>query len=269
MNIDFVKASPSKNMTVLVTNYVAPADYSAIAHTIMNYEYVNAEQVGFIEAPTHDDTVLRLAMSGGELCGNAVLTAAAYCRYKGLTDKTRFSIETTGVEAPLDCLIEAKSSHLFEVKAEMPEFNSSEAIEVTLDNEKISGTVIHMDGISHLLTEHWLDKESYVPLMNELAKKIDNKAVGIIPYKNLEENNYETKPFVHVKETGSSFFEQACGSGSLALGLYLSNQKTDKIFNICQPGGIIVVGTGVQNYISTTVRFTLEGSCEIDLSSII
>lgn len=38
-------------MTVLVTNFVAPAHYSQIANTIMDYEYVNAEQVGFIVAP--------------------------------------------------------------------------------------------------------------------------------------------------------------------------------------------------------------------------
>lgn len=103
MNIDFVKASPSKNMTILVTNYVPPTNYSRVAHTLMDYEYVNAEQVGFIEAPQNKDALLKLTMSGGELCGNAVLSAAAYCHYKGLTNENNFLLETTGVAEPLEC----------------------------------------------------------------------------------------------------------------------------------------------------------------------
>lgn len=266
MNIDFVKASLSKNMTVLVTNYIARDHYSRVAHTLMDYEYVNAEQVGFLEAPKHEESLIRLAMSGGELCGNAVLSAATYCHYKGLTDKQYFYLDTTGVEEPLECWIERKSSHLFEAKAAMPFPSSTEAMTVHLDGKEIAGKVIHMDGISHFLTEYWVEQDEFLPVMNELTERIDNQAIGIIPYRKLENNDHESQPFVHVKETGSSFFEQACGSGSLALGGYLAKEKDNDKFHIHQPGGVIEVGAGDKHYISTTVRFTCEGVCEIDLA---
>ena len=268
MNVDFVKISPSKNMTVLITNYVAPTHYSQIAHTIMDYEYVNAEQVGFIVAPKNKKSLLRLAMSGGEFCGNAFLGAAAYCRYKGLTTKDRFLLETTGVDSPLECFVETKSSHLFEAKAEMPNDYFIDNMVVQLNDKIISGSTLQMSGITHFITDYWLDKDDFFPIIEKISKEIDNKAIGIIPYKHLKKGNYEIKPFVYVKETGSRFFEQACGSGSLALGVYLSKQTKEKKFNVYQPGGIIKVETGTNNYISTTVRFTCEGFCEINLSQV-
>lgn len=268
MNVDFVKISPSKNMTVLITNYIAPTHYSKIAHSIMDYEYVNAEQVGFIVAPENKGSLLRLAMSGGEFCGNALLGAAAYCHYNGLTEKDRFLLETTGVDSPLECFVETKSPYLFEAKAEMPNDFIVDNMVVHLNGKNIFGSVVQMSGITHFITDYWICKDDFIHVIEEISEKIDNKAIGIIPYRNLKENDYEINPFVYVKETGSRFFEQACGSGSLALGVYLSKQTQEENFNVHQPGGIIKVETGVNNYISTTVRFTCEGFCNIDLSQV-
>lgn len=265
MHVDFVKISPSKNMTVLITNDVAPTYYSHIAHTIMDYEYVNAEQVGFIVAPQKKASLLRLEMSGGEFCGNAVLGAAAYCHYKGLTVKDSFQLETSGVESSLGCFVEAKSSHLFEAKAEMPQALSIQDMAVTLKHKRVLGRVVHMNGISHFLTDCWLDDDEFNLVMNKISKKIDNKAMGIIPYRRIEDHTLEIKPFVYVEETGARFFEQACGSGSLALGLYLSKQTNERTLSVNQPGGLIEVEIGDKNYISSTVRFTVEGCCHIDL----
>lgn len=264
MKLNFVKISPSKNMTVLITNYVDPTYYSQIASTIMDYEYVNAEQVGFIGTPKSRDSLLRLEMSGGEFCGNALLGAAAYCHYNGLTEKNSFMLETSGAETSLECLVEAKSSNLFHAKAEMPLPLSIQDIEINLNGKSIKGTCVQLDGITHFLMDYWPTKDDFNLIIEEVTQKIENKAIGIIPYRKLTENEYETWPFVYVKETGSRFFEQACGSGSLALGIYLSKGKEDK-FNIHQPGGIVKVETGVKNYISTDVRFTCEGIADINL----
>ncbi|GHI01573.1 hypothetical protein [Neobacillus kokaensis] len=265
MRLNFVKISPSKNMTVLITNYVAPAHYSQIANTIMDYEYVNAEQVGFIVSPKSQDSLLRLEMSGGEFCGNALLGAAAYCHYKGLTEKNRFLLETSGADSPLACAVEAKSSNYFEAKAEMPRPISIKDIVIDLNGRSISGCSVQLDGITHFLTDYWPCKDDFNLIIEAVTKKNENKAIGIIPYRRLTEKEYEIWPFVYVKETGSRFFEQACGSGSLALGIHLSkNGKGDK-FHIHQPGGIINVETGVKNYISTNVRFTCEGFADINL----
>ncbi|WP_066299949.1 hypothetical protein [Bacillus sp. FJAT-29937] len=264
MKLNFVKISPSKNMTVIITNYVDPTHYSQIASTIMDYEYVNAEQVGFIATPKSRESLLRLEMSGGEFCGNALLGAAAYCHYNGLTEKKSFFLETSGAESPLVCLVEAKSSNHFVAKAEMPDPLSIKELVINLNGRSITGSCVQLDGITHFLTDYWPSEDDFNLIIEEASKKIQNKAIGVIPYRRLAEKEYEIWPFVYVKETGSRFFEQACGSGSLAVGIYLSKGKEDK-FNIHQPGGIINVETGVKSYISTDVRFTCEGIANINL----
>ncbi|WP_042478510.1 diaminopimelate epimerase [Bacillus ndiopicus] len=263
MKLNFVKISPSKNMTILITNYIDPAQYSYIAKTLMDYEYINAEQLGFLVTPKSKDSLIRLEMSGGEFCGNALLAAASYCHYNGLTEQRNFLLETSGAESPLACLVEATSSNYFKAKAEMPEPLSIRELTFDLNGRNISGSCVQLDGITHFLTDYWPSQDDFNLIIEEVSKRIENKAIGIIPYRRLRENDYEIWPFVYVKETGSQFFEQACGSGSLALGIYLAKGIEDK-FNIHQPGGVINVETGAKNYISTDVRFTCEGFAEID-----
>ncbi|ASN06425.1 hypothetical protein [Virgibacillus necropolis] len=265
MRLNFVKVSPSKNMTVFITNYVEPIHYAEIANTIMDYEYLNAEQVGFIVAPENKKSVLRLEMAGGEFCGNAILSAAAYCSYKGLSKNNRFLLETSGSESPLACVVEVKSPSHFEAKAEMLHPISTNEIVISLNGRSISGSVVQLEGITHFLTDFWPSKNDFNLLIEAVTKKIEDKAIGIIPYRRLMEKEYEIWPFVYVKETGSRFFEQACGSGSLALGVYLSKKNKEYKLKIHQPGGIINVETGVKNYISTDVRFTCEGFVNLDL----
>ena len=266
MRLDFVRVSPSKNMTVLIENDVAPARYAEIANKVMDYEFLNAEQVGFLVAPENKQSVLRLEMSGGEFCGNAVLSAAAYCSYKGLTKSNKFLLETSGSDVPLECVVEVKSPSYFKARAEMPHPISTEELAVSVNECVISGSVVKLDGITHFVTDYWPSSmDDFNSLIEAVTERIDDKAIGVIPYRKLMEKEYEIWPFVYVKETGSRFFEQACGSGSLALGIYLSMKNKEYALKIQQPGGIIMVETGDKNYISTDVRFTSEGFVNLDM----
>ncbi len=252
-------------MTAFITNYVAPAQYAEIANQIMAYEYLNAEQVGFLVAPENEQSVLRLEMSGGEFCGNAVLSAAAYCSYKGLTKSNRFYLEASGSDVPLECVVEEKSPSHFEARAEMPHPLSTDEISVSLNDRSVSGNVVKLDGITHFVTDYWpSSNDDFNSLIEAVTEGIEDKAIGIIPYRKLTEKEYEIWPFVYVTETGSRFFEQACGSGSLALGIYLSMKNGEDKLKVHQPGGIINVETGVKNTISTDVRFTCEGFVNLD-----
>ena len=58
----------------------------------------------------------------------------------------------------------------------------------------------------------------------------------------------------------TNVFERGCGSGSLALGMYLNKVTgiTKKI-KVLQPGGVIEVGIGSEFSISTDVVITCEG----------
>lgn len=264
MNINYVKVSPAQNMTAFITNYVPKHAYTHVAQTIMQYDYVHAEQVGFIVSPKKSPSILRLEMSGGEFCGNGVLAAAAYARYKGLTTNNEFSIEASGVTSALHCSVEDISPQVFDAKAEMPPPRVIEPMSVNIDGSDIQGTIVHMDGIAHFLIEKWLKEEDFSLIMKRLASRLEEPAIGIISYRERTENDYEMRPFVYVKTTQVECFERSCGSGSLALGASLHQQEKGDSFALRQPGGIIQVEMSPRINISTTVRFTCEGICVED-----
>lgn len=78
MEIQYLLADPTKNITVLVTTPVSRALQPELASLLLDLE-PEAEQVGFVE--TAADGQMRLQMMGGEFCGNATMSFGAWlCR---------------------------------------------------------------------------------------------------------------------------------------------------------------------------------------------
>jgi diaminopimelate epimerase len=263
MVLNFIKASPSQNTTVFITSKCSPYLYGEIARTVMSYEYMNAEQVGFILQPENKGPVIRLEMAGGEFCGNASLAAAAYAVYKGIIDKESFYIEASGAWHPLECRVKTVSPFMYYAECEMPNPVSFEKHSINIEGLDITGSLVDFDGISHFVFGSWQeDKSKMDTILDAVLSSIEAKAVGIIPYRKLEEDNYEIMPYVWVKETGSRVFERGCGSGSMALGIHLKDHVEGRL-NVVQPGGEISVRMHQKNYISTRVKFTCEGCLNI------
>jgi diaminopimelate epimerase len=120
--------------------------------------------------------------------------------------------------------------------------------------------VIELDGISHFVFPEHEGFMEYLDVATALKQSVDADAIGVIPFKTIKDDTYSIRPFVHVKKVNTNVFERGCGSGSLALGMYL-----DKVFGmskrieVVQPGGIIGVEMGSEYSISTDVVFTCEG----------
>ena len=266
MRLNFVKISPAKNTTVLITDYVDPEDYAQVARVVMSYEYLDAEQVGFIVSPRNRNARLRLEMSGGEFCGNGLLSAAAYGLYKGICREGEFLIESSGVDAPLRCAAAAESGNTFRVKGDMPAITGLERLTLEIGTRRISGNLVHLPGISHFVTDFWPTKEDFDLIVDTLQVKADAQALGVIPFQKLDEDRCRILPYVYVRETGSRVFEQACGSGSLALGVHLAGVRGPGCIRVEQPGGSIAVETGVVNRIATAAFLTCEGVVNIDES---
>ncbi len=263
MVFNFIKASPSQNTTVFITGRCSPSLYGKIARAAMSYEYLNAEQVGFITRPEDKGSVIRLEMAGGEFCGNASLAAAAYAVYKGISDKTNFNIEVSGADYPLECNVKAVSPFIYNAECEMPKPISVEKHTVNIEDHNLTGSLVNFDGISHYVFDKWQeDKLKLDMVLEAVLSSVEAKAVGVIPYKKLDRDRYEIMPYVWVRETGSRVFERGCGSGSMALGIHLKGQVEGEL-NIVQPGGIITVKTHKKNLISTNVKFTCEGLLNI------
>lgn len=273
MNIDFIKLSPAENTTVLVTDDIIPAQYSEIARKVISYSYLCAEQVGFIKKPEHKDSVIRLEMSGGEFCGNGILAAAALARYRGLTEEEAFKVESSGYDEQLCCTVHNTGENIYRSNSSMPLDYSSRVWQEGPGGVK--GRLIELPGITHLLldcsySKNKLGDRRLQALVKKLAAEVKASAVGVIPFYK-EGDLYQIRPCVHVPETGSLIFERSCGSGTLALGLYISElNKSGDILKVKQPGGIINVKTVVTTrggedfkvekaFIETDVVITAEG----------
>ena len=79
MTIDYLVADPSGNTTILVLTPVAKAQHSSLAAQLLALPGIEAEQVGYVSREAGKP--LRVDMMGGEFCGNASRSAAAWPAY--------------------------------------------------------------------------------------------------------------------------------------------------------------------------------------------
>ncbi|MBQ7516131.1 MAG: diaminopimelate epimerase [Schwartzia sp.] len=260
MDIHFVKASPCRNTTVFLEGDVRPEDYAAIANLAMDSDYLAAEQAGFLAAPRDDGAVLRLEMAGGEFCGNATLALAALAVTRGLAEvETEFLVECSGAETPLACVVEARSRGRYLVGAEMPGAQSVTPLTIPAAGREFSGGLVELPGIRHFCFAADVPptRREYDAILDALFASGEAGAYGVIPYQR-QGTACTIRPYVGVADTKSRVFEQACGSGSLALGIWLGRDG-DGRFTVSQPGGTIAVEPGVPS-IAATVYFPCEGN---------
>ena len=71
MEVKFIKASPTENMTLLIETPVAREKQLAVAERLIAYGSVYAEQAGYIEEAENPAAEKRLQMMAGEFCGLA------------------------------------------------------------------------------------------------------------------------------------------------------------------------------------------------------
>ena len=101
MEIEFIKTSPTQNMTVLVKTPVPREKQLALAERLIAYDSVYAEQAGYIEEPENPQAAKHLQMMAGEFCGNASLSLAAWLAQKdGLAagETREYLLEVSGTE---------------------------------------------------------------------------------------------------------------------------------------------------------------------------
>ena len=120
--IDFIKFSPTQNMTILVKTDHAAEKYNHIATRLMSYDNVYAEQVGFIERTRRPEAVARLEMAGGEFCGNACMALAAHhASEAGLAHQESMDImlEVSGTDQLIMCHVK-KQQNEYDCQVTMP-----------------------------------------------------------------------------------------------------------------------------------------------------
>ncbi|MDD5945778.1 MAG: hypothetical protein PUD43_08705 [Clostridia bacterium] len=274
MDIEFVKLSPTRNMTVLVKTPVPRDKQALVGQLIMDYSNVYAEQVGFLEKPENPKAAVRLQMAAGEFCGNGTMAAAAYLALKnGINagESVDIPMEVSGADDLLVCRIKADEKGYTGTVA-MPLPLDVRDCRYEIGGREYSLSTVFLPGIRHIILpidEIGSDFRNILETSaDELKKQIEDEAFGIIVYDKI---NSRIDPLVIVKASHSMCWEGGCGSGSEALGIYLACLTEGSVeIPLKQPGGTITVNVKYDKGIkavSITGKVTVaaEGTAYIDL----
>lgn len=228
MEIQYLLADPTKNITVLVTTPVSRALQPELASLLLDLE-PEAEQVGFVE--TAADGQMRLQMMGGEFCGNATRAYAMYvARQRGGLSEVRLRV--SGCDHVVTAAVDLARGA---ARAEMPLPRAVRAAEV----EGHAGTLVDLAGIAHLVIEGVAPSEDFFRAAEPLFSAIEGlDAYGVIF---LDRTSHRMTPLVKVVDTGTLIWEGSCGSGTIACAVAESAGLADGLFeqDYFQPAGVV------------------------------
>lgn len=235
MKLDIVKADPSGNTTILVLTPVEKTRCAEISNALMALFDGWAEQVGFVSGAGLD----RLDMMGGEFCGNATLSLAAYRASAGLGTESVISV--SGADMPVRCAVREAGGGLWRGRVRMP---LPESVRRTEYPEGRFWTV-GFKGMTHVIVPETQMPAEPENVLRRWASESGAEAVGMLF---ISESAAAMRPLVYVRDTDSAVWEHGCASGTAAVGAYLAASAGKSVFaDIAQPGGVISVSAGMEN----------------------
>lgn len=215
------------------------------------------EQVGFVST---DITEPQLVMAGGEFCGNAT-RCAAWHFLKGTPGE--LSISVSGVSRKL----KAGVTKEFDAWAEMPVCNELRNI-VEIEEGFF---LVKLEGIVHIVimpekSKHYLNMGDFKSSAKSILAKyqlLDATAAGVI-FLEKESSVFKIHPCVHVLDVNTLFYETACGTGTIAVGLAIAKLESGTIeIPILQPSlktiNAIVCCNGTE-----VTKALISGKIEVD-----
>lgn len=251
-NVQFIKADPCGNTTVIVITPLPRAEYATVSRRLMHDETLGAEQVGFVEKTAQGH---RLQMMGGEFCGNAsrayaawlLMGGAAYLTHGGALLKplaeasTTIQVEVSGHQRLLTARVEDignPNGCFAEIEMPLPRF-----IRHGRDAALGAYSLVGFSGIIHgVLWEKPADA-ALMPRFRTLLKRLgcNDSCCGLMFVEKTKP--LFIRPLVYVGAVDSLVWEKSCGSGSLAVLAALADQEQQSFTRlpIAQPGGVLQV----------------------------
>jgi len=227
---------PSGNPTALVLNMESNSIKRKIINDYLMNKYDYIEQVGFINPKNNKPELL---MAGGEFCGNATRCAIYYY----LDGKEgNLKIKISGVRNKLKAGIDKDNN----VWVDMPIIKGNYENSISIINDQKA--IIKLYGITQLIYEvnninQKYNKEELKKYAYSILKKnklLDEEAAGVM-FIEKKDNKILLSPIVFVKEINTLFYETACGSGSVAVGIYESfKEKKSVNIDVLQPSGKVI-----------------------------
>ena len=253
--IDYCYADPAGNITILVETAFPAADHPDIALKLLAAE-PSAEQVGFTGDISGGSISLRMA--GGEFCGNAAFSAAAFAAMKAGIDEGRFSVDFPGAGL-LSASLKRIAEKTYSGKIEMP--FPEEISEQQLSFQKIDMLLpaVRFSGITHIICTIPMDRAFAGEALKQWCAELGVPAAGIML---LDEEKMSLTPLVYVPKPETLFWERSCASGTCAAAVWLSSRSGKYgTYIFSEPGGQLGAETGESS-------LSLIDSVKLDLRSV-
>lgn len=241
MDIRYIKADPSGNTTIFVLNPIAPAQRSTLAATLLSSDCIGAEQVGYLTMA--QDEPIRVDMMGGEFCGNASRSAAAYVLMCSGKKEGDYAVSCSGCDHVLQAHAVQREDNLYDAYIEMPLPLAVEAVLMDVGGLPSRFFRVDLPGIVHFV--HFVDdialadKQMFWQTVQDYVSDEMLEAYGLILF---SPKQLQMIPAVYVTATDTLYWENSCGSGSAAVAAALACMgKKDVSCTIRQPGGSISI----------------------------
>jgi len=284
LSLQFIKANPSGNTTILVLTPLPRAQYAPVTQLLMQETVLAAEQVGFVEKTAAGS---RLQMMGGEFCGNASRSYAAWLMMGGRAyllapgdvavlqplqqAHSRLQVEVSGHSGPLTARIEEiGSAYGCFAEIDMPQ---PQSIHHGQHSALGPYSLVGFAGIVHGVLWGKAADEALLPVFRRLLQQqgLPDTDCGIMFVE--QQEPLFIRPLVHIGGVGSLVWEQSCGSGSLATLCALADLKQQSYhrLRIDQPGGPLQLSgeyseQGIRHTrLAGSVYFTAHGLAHIEL----
>jgi len=265
----FVKTDPSGNTTAILLDALPSAAHGKIAKALMEAGSLAVEQAAFVDAAPPREADFAIRMMGGEFCGNAVRSAAAWLvfdrmRWQPVPSygvEKQFEISCSGIERNVRCAVRALSRNTFDVTAGMP-------LPLSVDKVFVGGAACwraELPGITH--TCFFMEEDPAPLRKREIIESVLSAypapaggAAGVLFW-----DGTRLDPFVYVRDTDTLVNESSCGSGTAALAACLAAKEKKTVhIGAAQRGGLIYADaawdknlTGLS--IGGSVKITAEG----------
>lgn len=238
MQLEYITADPTGNITLLITTPVAEQDRARVAGYLMERE-PTAEQAGFLCVT---DGGVRLDMAGGEFCGNATMCAAAeFLREKGVRAgaRERVTVRVPGAAGAVTAEAQALKDGSFSCTVDMPAPEPPQSRRFALDGREYELPLVRLPGIAHVIVPGGIPRETAQRAVRKWCAGTGEAALGLML---LDETGERLEPLVYVPGAETLVWESSCASGTTAVGAWLSQRDgTPRSLSLSQPGGVLTI----------------------------
>lgn len=249
MRAEIVRADPTGNATILVLSPVPAAERASAAARLMTLDGGWAEQVGFVSRDGEND---RLDMMGGEFCGNASMSLAAFLANERGFEAAAIPLSVSGAPEKVLCSV-VKGGEDWSCSVDMPLPESLEPEDFVLGEEVFRLHTVRFFGIVHIIVPGGaLSREEAEEAVRKWAADTGAAALGLLLF---SREKLELTPLVYVRATDSAVWERGCASGTSAIGAYLAHSSGGAATaEIRQPGGVIGIEAAAKKGKVTSLR---------------